>query len=157
MWGQVNFDIGRLRAFRIIPTRVGTRRHSVQTAHTIWDHPHACGDKKHLHPTQKPVAGSSPRVWGQASFGYRLPSLMGIIPTRVGTSFLRRQRAQAVWDHPHACGDKRMCVYSITLKIGSSPRVWGQDSTNYGKQKDLGIIPTRVGTRSYHHRRVVKS
>ncbi len=50
------------------------------------DHPHACGDKLSTRESGMLGEGSSPRVWGQVFFGLCLLGLVGIIPTRVGTS-----------------------------------------------------------------------
>ena len=55
-----------------------------------------------------------------------LISLLGIIPTRVGTRWYLSHNRRTSWDHPHACGDK---YSSGTLFIVND-----------------GIIPTRVGT-----------
>ena len=51
-------------------------------------------------------------------------------------------------DHPHACGDKRSYAYCQHLHLGSSPRVWGQDSMTIFLQCMDRIIPTRMGTSS---------
>ena len=51
-----------------------------------------------------------------------------------------------VRDHPHACGDKSFSTQRAHVSPGSSPRVWGQDTIDIGTKKQLGIIPTRVGT-----------
>ena len=50
----------------------------------------------------------------------------GIIPTRVGTSLSSTKPISPLKDHPHACGDKRLMIYSLMQVYGSSPRVWGQ-------------------------------
>ena len=91
--------------------------------------------------------GSSPRVWGQVSDTLTVTGAARIIPTRVGTSYIRHCINICNGDHPHACGDK---VYEDSLsyyETGSSPRVWGQAIRNGDVKRNLGIIPTRVGTR----------
>ena len=70
------------------------------------DHPHAYGDKKIKHIMKIAQDGSSPRVWGQAIFANRMKALNRIIPTRMGTSLLKKLLAHIVRDHPHAYGDK---------------------------------------------------
>ena len=107
VWGQVFFYAQQTAALRIIPTRVGTSETNC--------------------PMSDRQRGSSPRVWGQVSHPGGERQQQGIIPTRVGTSirFLRLTVNQ--WDHPHACGDKRViCLYHVEI---------------------VRIIPTRVGTR----------
>ena len=51
-------------------------------------------------------------------------------------------------DHPHACGDKVVFRSFAPLVSGSSPRVWGQVNGVSSFIEKIGIIPTRVGTRS---------
>ncbi len=65
VWGQAVKKSGYKNAFRIIPTRVGTRRCDRLLQCLCRDHPHACGDKKKSSYCLATVAGSSPRVWGQ--------------------------------------------------------------------------------------------
>ena len=49
---------------------------------------------------------------------------------------------------PHACGDKQLVQLPHLLRLGSSPRVWGQGVAPLGNVHTTGIIPTRVGTRA---------
>ena len=65
---------------------MGTRHIKARTIPVQKDHPHACGDKASPDSGLVFSEGSSPRVWGQVFFGLCLLGLVGIIPTRVGTS-----------------------------------------------------------------------
>ena len=112
-----------------------------------WDHPHACGDKGKDRQKNRAKTGSSPRVWGQAQIVIVYDYSVRIIPTRVGTRCKSDSVFEAIWDHPHACGDKWACANCGTFKAGSSPRVWGQAIGYLRTSKNQGIIPTRVGTR----------
>ncbi len=56
------------------------------------------------------------------------------------------KNASTNWDHPHACGDKRVLNVLMTIAQGSSPRVWGQVLTYTSVYVYCRIIPTRVGT-----------
>ena len=56
-------------------------------------------------------------------------------------------------DHPHACGDKLVKICLVIEVIGSSPRVWGQETIVLIGIRKTGIIPTRVGTR---HLRLIR-
>ena len=71
-----------------------------------------------------------------------------IIPTRVGTRLLPSGGRRLNKDHPHACGDKLRCSPLVSLSIGSSPRVWGQETVKLNVAPVDRIIPTRVGTSS---------
>ena len=110
------------------------------------DHPHACGDKRIVPYFLYPFGGSSPRVWGQGSFAVRFAVLIRIIPTRVGTSFSYVSPCSSIQDHPHACGDKLPDEFVLLNDLGSSPRVWGQESIYFFSVFRCRIIPTRVGT-----------
>ena len=85
-------------------------------------------------------------MWGQAPKVSSAVPTTGIIPTRVGTSRLIVCGDIEYQDHPHACGDKSLCVIFTRQCSGSSPRVWGQVAHRYIKLLIVRIIPTRVGT-----------
>ena len=105
-------------------------------------------------------------MWGQARSRPRHPRRLGIIPTRVGTRGDMLSISPRWNNHPHACGDKRANREKCKYKLGSSPRVWGQDritiyfhnlkgssprvwgqaENNYTFALTVRIIPTRVGT-----------
>ena len=147
VWGQAARNIKITDNVRIIPTRVGTSASLRVIKSTLWDHPHACGDKASKPLVLSMTSGSSPRVWGQASTASTATSPAGIIPTRVGTSVLSACPCLCRWDHPHACGDKRYVTLVKVGMLGSSPRVWGQVELIDELGTLEGIIPTRVGTR----------
>ena len=106
VWGQGQEDKHMKNYRRIIPTRVGTRANVRSLNYEHWDHPHACGDKCRFRWKIRNVLGSSPGVWGQGvAFAVRDDDV-GIIPTRVGTSFFEPVEDTLPTDHPHACGDK---------------------------------------------------
>ena len=64
----------------------------------------------------------------------------------MGTSVTFVLQAVDLRDHPHAYGDKYVIIVCFNPRIGSSPRVWGQDTINLHVWKKTGIIPTRMGT-----------
>ena len=86
VWGQAALHFCAYQNHGIIPTRMGTRKVSLQYVNTIRDHPHAYGDKYILKTLKHIILGSSPRVWGQVFDGYYIHNDNGIIPTRMGTS-----------------------------------------------------------------------
>ena len=86
VWGQGYWNSNIQRRKRIIPTRVGTSNRCDRLFPTLWDHPHACGDKISVTALLLSDEGSSPRVWGQGCLYSRSISVERIIPTRVGTS-----------------------------------------------------------------------
>ena len=130
----------------IIPTRVGTRFHLKIICILLQDHPHACGDKRARALATRGGWGSSPRVWGQVATFDSIVICMRIIPTRVGTRGDMLSISPRWNNHPHACGDKRANREKCKYKLGSSPRVWGQESVKCVDDDSTRIIPTRVGT-----------
>ena len=86
-------------------------------------------------------------MWGQVSLKLLDVSMVRIIPTRVGTSANDKIVYFLGQDHPHACGDKHYSFTTVTARLGSSPRVWGQVGSIQICPMLNRIIPTRVGTR----------
>ena len=146
MWGQVDMAEKLNFVHRIIPTRVGTSDTNILRTFVPQDHPHACGDKLSVFNRPHLSQGSSPRVWGQEAAQRIKPVGIGIIPTRVGTRYCYYVLYSFVQDHPHACGDKLFLTCVLNQSMGSSPRVWGQASTQGTLSRASRIIPTRVGT-----------
>ena len=118
------------------------------------DHPHAYGDKLVSYTKLRGFIGSSPRVWGQDLLASLAGKILGIIPTRVGTSCNRKFHQVSGQDHPHACGDKSKIRFQSEPDTGSSPRVWGQVYPRMTHTLQLRIIPTRVGTRLKKSRKI---
>ena len=118
------------------------------------DHPHAYGDKKIPLFVKRSCLGSSPRVWGQVKFCGTADKNTGIIPTRMGTSCRTNVTHSVIKDHPHAYGDKLSCLCLGCRVAGSSPRVWGQAAVTKANMEEIGIIPTRMGTRLKKSRKI---
>ena len=94
------------------------------------------------------AARSSPRVWGQDRCAISCINVPRIIPTRMGTRQCIFPRKYKGGDHPHAYGDKRLFGGNKHGRLGSSPRVWGQDLQTKTIRQKQRIIPTRMGTRN---------
>ena len=106
VWGQDGADRQERQEDRIIPTRMGTSCLIRCYAIRCEDHPHTYGDKQEsLYAVSRSI-GSSPRVWGQGIQHSNNAVIVGIIPTRMGTSALFSPFLVSPWDHPHAYGDK---------------------------------------------------
>ncbi len=127
VWGQVDFVLNGQYFRRIIPTRMGTRKKSLEDAGKDRDHPHAYGDKHLVEGVMLHDQGSSPRVWGQEMLSLDIIDKDRIIPTRMGTSTKVYHEIMCAGDHPHAYGDKNLATSERIPGWGSSPRVWGQD------------------------------
>ncbi len=70
----------------------------------------------------------------------------------MGTSYQKTTNCTLIRDHPHAYGDKKSKCLTRGSAKGSSPRVWGQAVANILHPKEVGIIPTRMGTRCRRRR-----
>ena len=88
VWGQVPRMFSKANIIRIIPMRVGTSSDTDSIKVLKGDHPHACGDKFLFLCCFFLFVGSSPCVWGQASFFPCFVSYSRIIPMRVGTRLI---------------------------------------------------------------------
>ena len=66
----------------------------------------------------------------------------------MGTRPCTHQTPYQCQDHPHAYGDKLLYTLSVLVVVGSSPRVWGQETVNSKVAPVDRIIPTRMGTSS---------
>ena len=97
-----------------------------------------------------PSVGSSPRVWGQECYTNKWRLYARIIPTRMGTSNNAYETMHNKKDHPHAYGDKRSNRPCVCQHVGSSPRVWGQETILQSLKSFCRIIPTRMGTSPKH-------
>ena len=64
----------------------------------------------------------------------------------MGTRLYMYHKAKYWEDHPHAYGDKQVQNYEKNGVKGSSPRVWGQVTTQKANDRKPRIIPTRMGT-----------
>ena len=157
VWGQADIHYLLCSGYRIIPTRVGTSVCCRRIIACVWDHPHACGDKRPNPARLRCLIGSSPRVWGQEKLTLMKVLRLRIIPTRVGTRIILLTAATSKQDHPHACGDKIIASFSFCSMLGSSPRVWGQGKVVTLTAAHLRIIPTRVGTRRKTRILIIKS
>ena len=85
-------------------------------------------------------------MWGQGFAVYNRQRQFGIIPMRVGTRTAAHIRYTLREDHPHACGDKLPSRIACVTLPGSSPCVWGQETSLITYSIDNRIIPMRVGT-----------
>ena len=93
------------RRFRTIPTRVGSTPPRAPRLADTADHPHAGGEHPVRRADEIKGAGPSPRGWGALVEAARPVSSPRTIPTRVGSTLLRRYLVRLRADHPHAGGE----------------------------------------------------
>ena len=146
VWGlHLPLPHGR-RSARFIPTRVGTTpaARSSRAGSTV--HPHACGDYDTGIFSWYFENGSSPRVWGLRQYKRGEHALAErFIPTRVGTTELRRD-GEPFWRFiPTRVGTTRVVHPSCSTYRGSSPRVWGLRGDGGGGSSISSVHPHACG------------
>ena len=97
------------------PTRTGGTR----------DHPRACGEHRVPGAVQDSQQGSSPRMRGTHWCGRVALGGEGIIPAHAGNTSFGCNCTTSPGDHPRACGEHMMRYGTLTLSMGSSPRMRG--------------------------------
>ena len=122
----------------ITPARAGKSAELDPAGDGFEDHPRACGEKTPACRNVCNVLGSPPRVRGKAYTLDSSAAVFGITPARAGKSCCSSSRFCICWDHPRACGEKRIPTNSDSFKSGSPPRV-------RGKVIDDGVLPPKVG------------
>ncbi len=145
VWGEGCSEVSLYRHSRLIPTRVGRGIPAQFTGSIRAAHPHACGERGVRESAMFSSTGSSPRVWGEDHHVCNLPVPHRLIPTRVGRGRTTRERRNSPTAHPHACGERLMALCAASAMLGSSPRVWGEESRQGIPFTIPRLIPTRVG------------
>ena len=104
-----------------------------------------CGGTGWASKTTLTPLGLSPRVWGNLEKRRHRRSGRGSIPTCVGEpeNITHRQKLPTVY--PHVCGGTRNDFAAIPVKMGLSPRVWGNPIVYSAPASSPGSIPTCVG------------
>ena len=100
VWGQDRLFTNLADSLRIIPMRVGTRFSASKALCSMWDHPHACGDKEVFTSRFIVYIGSSPCVWGQVICNFYIACGYGIIPMRVGTRLKKSRKIAVLQNQP---------------------------------------------------------
>ncbi len=87
----------------------------------------------------------SPRAYIASSLRERTST---VLPTHVGNTCLRGTAPAPHPVHPHACGEHPITTNSPTVKVGSSPRMWGTPQDLHPVPLGQRFIPTHVGNTS---------
>ncbi len=145
LWGTHRFPATLGVRFRFIPTPVGNAS-PVYWKPGNWPvHPHACGERFSCFPVVRSNDGSSPRLWGTLHFFFSSMHFSRFIPTPVGNAIVKETGLNVVAVHPHACGERLSPPASLPRSSGSSPRLWGTQSSGNPPFLKRRFIPTPVG------------
>ncbi len=84
-------------------------------------------------------------MWGTLSLGNTARKINRFIPTHVGNTVDLPKNSRALSVHPHACGEHyRSKDYDCEIN-GSSPRMWGTQTSYDDIRLSFRFIPTHVG------------
>ena len=145
VWGEPKDVSSKLGSFRNIPTRVGRTSCCSIIIVILSEHPHACGENATRSLAPMLGSGTSPRMWGERGrVGPR--SRQGRnIPTHVGRTCSPDPKNLCAPEHPHACGENLLDCKSSFRAAGTSPRMWGEQTSDYKHYPPSRNIPTHVG------------
>ena len=111
-------------------------------------HPHGCGEHEARPRIDSPDQGSSPRVWGTLPPRLLIAVAVRFIPTGVGNTSRPLSSSLSIAVHPHGCGEHRRGRGWSRAVPGSSPRVWGTQSSST-KRFHWAVHPHGCG--EHHH------
>ena len=143
--GEVYRPCTRQRRLRIAPACAGRRACSCSRRAHDRDHPRVCGEKRLMNTPSVTLAGSPPRVRGEASAAMPSRSRTRITPACAGRRRCLRIRTQTCEDHPRVCGEKLSARRCITSVLGSPPRVRGEAFKAQLRIVVNGITPACAG------------
>ena len=103
-----------------------------------WDHPRSCGAHPPAAINITGNSGSSPLMRGSLHDDYFSLLYLGLTCKRRGQAIQER-------DHPRACGAHTVQAISVSILLGSSPRMRGSPFDNIRSQAAAGIIPAHAG------------
>ena len=130
---------------RFIPTGVGNTISVKLGGNVEAVHPHGCGEHRSGLRSGLDGGGSSPRVWGTPETPLCRTGCFRFIPTGVGNTAINMSIAASVPVHPHGCGEHPPLNRPVSVKLGSSPRVWGTQNQKKSATGLCRFIPTGVG------------
>ena len=140
----------KARAFRrmagIIPAYAGSTLVAARRSQARWDHPRVCGEHSNASSSISHHLGSSPRMRGAQCDILNPPRIRGIIPAYAGSTPDGRKARAAPQDHPRVCGEDMLPMASVSVCIGSSPRMRGAPLTDTSITTSSRIIPAYAGS-----------
>ena len=134
-----------LRRRGIIPACAGnTMVWSIDASFTR-DHPRVCGEHLIVAIGMAVGQGSSPRVRGTRGADRPRDQDAGIIPACAGNTAGARSCTAWRRDHPRVCGEHSRRTATVSVTLGSSPRVRGTLHGAGVAHERVGIIPACAG------------
>ena len=109
------------------------------------DHPRVCGEHLIVAIGMAVGQGSSPRVRGTRGADRPRDQDAGIIPACAGNTAGARSCTAWRRDHPRVCGEHSRRTATVSVTLGSSPRVRGTLHGAGVAHERVGIIPACAG------------
>ena len=89
--------------------------------------------------------GSPPRMRGEDGRCRSWGHICRITPAHAGRSSYGAACRLALWDHPRACGEKKLHSLPALRRLGSPPRMRGEVFYENQLGGQLGITPAHAG------------
>ena len=68
-----------------------------------------------------------------------------ITPAHAGKSLVCFREIFGIRDHPRACGEKLLCGFCVSCRLGSPPRMRGKEQDHTAPYPDRRITPAHAG------------
>ena len=104
-----------------------------------------CGENAATNPIICPQSGSSPRVRGKRTGRWWCPRRARLIPACAGKTTPTCSPAARTSAHPRVCGENAWAPWSLSVAVGSSPRVRGKPADPGLRRGSPGLIPACAG------------
>ena len=146
MRGAHRAEHQRAEPQRIIPADAGSTRAWLPGRDRHRDHPRGCGEHS---PGKSQLArpqGSSPRMRGAPTGGWRTATPARIIPADAGSTWWPSYCSCSAGDHPRGCGEHFEAGSDADRRLGSSPRMRGALAAGLLDSGFGRIIPADAGS-----------
>ena len=108
-------------------------------------HRRVCGENPLVRASIAWSAGSSPRVRGKQGPAVPRERALRLIPACAGKTGSRHLRQPRPTAHPRVCGENGAGARTLTVDLGSSPRVRGKQTKEKSRNFNEGLIPACAG------------
>ena len=146
MRGALVFDVAAVAPTRIIPADAGSTAYPIHFCSYAEDHPRGCGEHLLCDGWVEHSCGSSPRMRGAHSARSTGMVLIRIIPADAGSTWVIALPLTVPRDHPRGCGEHSARATTLSVFLGSSPRMRGALPRHLQQIPITGIIPADAGS-----------
>ena len=109
------------------------------------DHPRRCGENVFYGFFCSLLKGSPPQVRGKHPCSASAPAQRRITPAGAGKTCPCGSSGRHAVDHPRRCGENRMMMSIVGIKLGSPPQVRGKRAPKSVKKPAFWITPAGAG------------